>query len=267
MKNVKVLVLSVFVAFAALIVAAPYAHASLDLTTAGSSGFLNDAYFSTTNSQATGSGVIDSFVRLQTNNADEQGYNTSGRPLVFDENNSPVFTRDLLLSDVPVVSLLNQNNQATQYRQFLLDINQQNCGQNKPNCTNKFLSLDSLNIYLGSTGGLLKSNPDDLGTSVYKLTADNIKLNYSLNSGSGSGDMFAYIPDAFFTGSNKYVYLYSKFGEQYANNAGFEEWAVLKGTGTPGNPPPTVTPEPASMVLFSTGLLSGIGAFLRKKQA
>lgn len=260
MKNVKALVFSVFVAITALVIATPYAHATLDLTTAGSSGFLNDAYFVTSDSQSTGTGTINSFVRLQTNDNVEEGYNTSGRALLFDENNSPVFTKDLLLSQVPVVSLLNQNNQSTLYRQFLLDINQQSCGPNKPNCTNKFLSLDSLNIYLGSTGGLLKNNPDDLGTSVFKLTADNIKLNYDLNSGSGSGDMFAYIPDAFFTGTNQYVYLYSKFGEQYANNAGFEEWATL-------SRPITVTPEPASMVLFGSGLLTGIGAFLRKKRA
>ncbi|MCC6758871.1 MAG: hypothetical protein IT395_04515, partial [Candidatus Omnitrophica bacterium] len=222
MKNVRVLLLSVFVATAVLAVTAPYAHATLDLTTVGSSGFINDAYFTTTGVQSTGSGVINSFVRLQTNDNVEEGYNTSGRALLFDENNSPVFTKDLLLSEVPVVSLLNQSNQTTAYRQFLLDINQQNCGQNKPDCTSKFLSLDSLNIYLGSAGGLLQANPDDLGTSVFKLTADNIKLNYDLNPGSGGGDMFAYIPDAFFTGTNQYVYLYSKFGEEYPNTAGFE---------------------------------------------
>ncbi len=243
-------------------VGVPKVSATLDLTTSGSSGFLDDAYFTTTTTQPTGTGVINSFVRLQTNNDVEQGYNTSGRPLLFDENNSPQFTRDLLLSDVPLVALPNQNNQTVQYRQFLLDINQSNCPTNKPDCGNNYLSLDNLNIYLGSTGGLLKANPEDLGIPVFKLTSANIKLNYSLGHGSGSGDMFAYIPDAFFVGTNQHVYLYSKFGVQYANTAGFEEWSVLgkKGGGTP---PIEVTPEPASMVLFGVGLL---GAALAKKK-
>lgn len=240
--------------------------ASLDLTTSGSSGFLNDAYFVTTDAQPTGTGVINSFVRLQTNNDVEQGYNTSGRPLLFNENNSPQFTRDLLLSEVPLVALPNQHNNTVYYRQFLLDINQSNCPANKPNCGKNYLSLDNLNIYLGSTGGLLKANPEDLGVPVFKLTSDNIKLNYSLNHGSGSGDMFAYIPDALFTGSNKYVYLYSKFGNQYANTAGFEEWAVMGNkNGGGGGGGTVVTPEPASMVLFSVGLLGA--AFARRKRA
>jgi len=50
--------------------------------------------------QATGSGVIDSFVRISTNDLIEEGYNTSGRPVPYDENTSPTFTHDLLLSEV-----------------------------------------------------------------------------------------------------------------------------------------------------------------------
>lgn len=245
--------------FLGLVLSTSKVHASLDLTTSSSSGYLDGGYFTTSNEQPTGTGKINSFVRLQTNQNIEQGYNTSGRPLVYDENNSPQFTRDLLLSDVPVVTLKNQNNVLTPYRQFLLDINQTNCAKNKTSCDGNLLSLDSLNIYLGNTGGLTKSNPNDLGTSVFKLTSDNIKLNYSLNHGSGSGDMFAYIPDSLFTGPNKYVYLYSKFGAVYPNNAGFEEWAVLS-----KNSNPLVTPEPASTVLFATGLLGGL--FMRRKK-
>jgi amino acid transporter len=76
---------------------------TLDLTAAGSSGFVNGAFFQQTDAQPAGSAYIRSFVRLSTNQPIEQGYNTEARQLEFDENSSPQFTRSLLLSDVPVV--------------------------------------------------------------------------------------------------------------------------------------------------------------------
>ena len=74
---------------------------TLDLTTAGSSGYIGDAYFLQVDPQPTGSGFIKPFVRLSSNQEVVQGYNTDSRPLEFDENNSPVFTRSLLLNDAP----------------------------------------------------------------------------------------------------------------------------------------------------------------------
>ena len=67
----------------------------------------------------------------------------------------------------------------------------------------EFISM-ALPIYAGPVG--------ELGTPIYTMGAENwIKLNYDLDNGSGSGDMFAYIPNWLF-GDGKYVYLYSKFG-------------------------------------------------------
>jgi hypothetical protein len=79
------------------------AGVTLDLTSAGSSGYIGGAYFKQVDPQPTGTGVIDSFVRLSTNQDIEQGYNTDARPLEFDENNSPQFTRALPLSDQRVL--------------------------------------------------------------------------------------------------------------------------------------------------------------------
>src|SRR5205807_7101680 len=65
-----------------------------------------------------------------------------------------------------------------------------------------------------------------------------VKLDASLNSGSGSGDAYVYIPDQAFTGG-QYVYLYCKFGVNEANDSGYEEWAVSKsssGAPSPGSP-------------------------------
>src|SRR5687767_13525072 len=78
---------------------------ALDLTTDDSAGVINDAIFRQCDAQPTGTGFIQSFVRVQTNAGIEQGYNTDARPLQFNENNSPNFTRSLRVEDAPLVSV------------------------------------------------------------------------------------------------------------------------------------------------------------------
>jgi len=77
------------------------AETVLDLTDGGltDSGTINGALFEVNQVQPTGSGVIHSFVRMSTNQNVEQGYNTDARPLQYDENSSPTFTRKLPLAD------------------------------------------------------------------------------------------------------------------------------------------------------------------------
>jgi hypothetical protein len=92
--------------------------------------------------------------------------------------------------------------------------------------------------------------------------ADNtIELDYNLNSGSGSGDLFAYIKNSLFTGAT-YVTLYSQFGDPPGannNNDGFEEWAVR--SVEIFNPP---VPEPASMLMWAFGIAAAGSWRLRK---
>ena len=206
--------------------------ATLDLTTHGVQGMLNDAVFQQCDAQPTGTGVIRSFVRLQTNAPQEEGYNTDARPLTLDENKSPQFTRSQLLSGVPRITI-----GGNVYREFLLDINQK--------ASQPLLSLDELRVYMGEAGNLTGYNADTKRLAglpaVYDLDAggDNwVKLNYRLNSGSGSGDVFVLVPDLNFVGAtaSSYVYLYSKFGVNCAANSGFEEWAV-RNTGVVEPPP------------------------------
>lgn len=240
MKKLMILMLA-----AVFLSAAPAWGLDLNLTGAGS-GAVNGAFFTTNDFAATGSGVIYSFVRVQSNETIVQGYNTDGRPLPYDENNSPTFTRSLQLTSVPIVNMGGTN-----YREFFLDINQLN---NSPN-----ISLDRLIVWLAASGDYKGATLNPAGSSlVYSLDIgvngdSSVLLNYALNSGSGSGDLFVYIPDSLFVGGT-YVYLYSQFS---LNNDGFEEWAVRSAT-----PPPPV-PEPTSMLLLGLGLvgLAGAGRF------
>jgi hypothetical protein len=221
----------------------------LDLTTSGASGYINGAYFMEADAASTGTGAIQSFVRLQTNKAIEQGFNTDARPLRYDENSSPQFTRSLLLTDVPIVTF-----NGIDYREFLLDINEANGGKKS------LLSLDTIEIYLADAGDIGRYSK--LGTAVFDLDARRdswILLDAKLNNGSGSGDMLAYIPNSLFVGGD-YVYLYSQFGGEYANNGGFEEWAVRQ-IDTASIPH---APAPGAALLGSIGI--SLAGWLRRRQ-
>jgi hypothetical protein len=190
---------------------------------------------------STGTGVFQSFVRLNSNATEVQGFNTSGRPLKNDEMASANFTRDLLLSQVPLQSLTGQDNPI--YREFRADINQTAGGT--------FLSLDEIQVFISKTPGANPNLPlagGSFGTCsalVWEMPEENwIALNYLLAPGSGNGDMRLLIPDQLFTDAMVgcgaegpwYVYLYSRFGGEggiWGQDNGFEEWSVRRAVSAP----------------------------------
>lgn len=232
----------------------------LDLTTADAFGTINDAWFFQVDEAPAGSGVIDSFVRIEDATPDGEfvdGVNTSARPLFNDEKNggSP-FTRDLLLSEVGFATYND-----TLYREFFLDFNEATA----VGAEEYLLSLDRIKIYLTDTAftdgddtTFDDTDPADNGPFsaadlIYDLDAGEdswIQLNFLLDSGSGEANMRMLIPDELFVGGT-YVYLYSGFGEQggaWGNTDGFEEWYVGKGEAPP-------IPEPATVLLLGSGLI------------
>lgn len=257
----------VTIALGALLLAfpAPATATSLDLTGATESGFINFAFFTRTDTQPTGTGVIDSFVRLNDNSGTVEGYNTTVNG-VLNNLSDDTHNRALLLIDIPLVTL-----NGIVYREFLLDINE--------NGKDPFVTLDEIQIFQSGTpnqdvtsfvpflpdpdtdppdvpGARLALADSDL---VYRLDPDSvILLDYRLNHGSGSGDMLAYIPEEFFEFDGDYVYLYSHFGydfiggNDYNEDAGFEEWAVRT----------IPIPEPSTLALLSLGL----GLLVRRKR-
>jgi hypothetical protein len=215
--------------------------AVLDLTTSGAEATApSGAIVEQVDPQPMGTGYIHAFVRIQAKNGEngiEQGYNTDGRPLQFDEKTSPAFTRSITFGQVPEVTVNGGS-----YFEFLLDINQDS---NSP-----LLSLDEVQIFLGSTGNLLgyDSSAGTLAglSPVFDLNSGSpveVLLNARLSSGLGSGDMALFVPAADFAGASpsSYLYLYSHFGNIAAANGGYEQWAV------PSTPPSQLPPPVTSI--------------------
>lgn len=220
-------------AFVCLLFAASAHAAVVDLTTEGSWGIINDAIFYQFNEIPTGTGRVNSFLRIQ-GFGEQSGYNTDGT-LEF-ETKPGAFTHSIQISDLPVATI-----GGTDYREFFLDINQDG---------ERILSLDELRIAIRGNGS--QSGYSTIFASpIYDLDTggDNwVKLDDFINVGSGHGDMLALIPDSLFSGpENKYVYLYAKFGVNSIADNGFEEW----GYGTPD----ALIPEPATVALLGLGAL------------
>ncbi|MHC4753202.1 MAG: hypothetical protein ACYTFW_25470, partial [Planctomycetota bacterium] len=183
--------------------------------------------------------MIQSFVRLgkdtgQGDPATKQGYNTSGRPVQYEENTSPSFTHDLPLASIPLFYYdVDLDGTPEAYYEFRLDINESD--------TNlaRWLSVDAIQIWQSDTPGLhsgfipATDHADQTsytGSLTVGFTSDGdsylvynmdegdvnnwVAMNYTLNEGSGVADMVLLVPVEFFNQDLEFVYLYSQFGAQ-----------------------------------------------------
>ena len=211
-----------------------------------------------TSLQSVGTGTIDSFLRVQSNDTVEDGYNTDAKNPGIEDDVGGNFTHSLTIAGL-------DSTFKPGYYTFLLDINQTGSAS--------LLSLDDLQLFYGTTGDV--STPTDTGppTGVTKVfdfqdatscssvtspaactitgTRNELLLDYNLNSGSGKGfDMFFFVPTSVFNGvpATDFFYLYSKWGlvgGAYSNNDGFEEWARFNAGGQ--------VPEPSYLAGLAVG--------------
>ena len=217
--NQKVIKLAITLAAGVL---AGTSYASVVDLTQDDSGSINDALFYFSSKQPTGTGVIDPFLRVQ-NDPQEEGYNTSGGT-PFDDK-AGIWTHDIQFSDLQSTKVTVNG---TAYYQLSLDINE-------PNGTKSVISLDSLQFYTSDTGSKTTTDLSQLGTLRWSLDGKEdsyVLLDAARNNGSGSGDMFAYIPTSAFSGvsNSDFIYMYCRFGDQVSadgtSEGGFEEWAL-----------------------------------------
>jgi len=239
--------------------------------------------------QGTGTGAVDSFVRVQTANGNatqESGYNTSaGTPL---DTKGGSFTHDIQLKDIPIVKIAGIS-----YREFQLDVAQ----NNNINGVLKNVSLNQIQIFqssgaIGYKEGATKdytianaSGTSDAlininnATEVFRLNdaiplSDNTEIQVGSSHGNGAGDMYFYVRDSYFTGgANSYITLFSQFGIDtgtFEANGSFEEWYVKKqlpgeGGGTSGG---GAVPAPAGLVLLASAVpMMAFRRVFRRKMA
>jgi hypothetical protein len=256
---------------------------------APTSGSIGDATYFWGSAQPAGSGTLDSFVRIKDTPSNVvEGYNTTVSN-VYQNDGTNTFNHEI---SVGQVGFIGQVNYQGGYMQFVLDINQNSGG------TGSLLSLDELQIFVSKTpnqsiepvlanGALV---PFANAAKVYQMDASNtgnaVWMDYDWFGGSGATDLTVNIArsafDAAFAAlgvsdpasqNGLYVYLYSRFGETYNNNDGYEEWAYKVGAGTEicvpspenGNCGQQEIPEPGALPLVAVGLL-GLGAVVRRRR-
>jgi hypothetical protein len=243
-----------------------------DLTSVGDVEMINGAYYLQWDGQPTGTGVFDTFVEIGQPGGHvtvEDAYNTT-EDRVLDNGSADQHNYSITLGDLSYTTY-----DSVDYAVFALDVNEDS-GHPRGDAADSFLSLDDVQIFVrGTENGTFDVLADGTlnhdGDLVYRMgdfEENWVALDYSLNNGSGSGDMLLYVEKSAFDSYNDtdVVTLYSKFGTaslvdtlgdpttpellgDFGQSDGFEEWGLVSGTSV------TVVPEPGSAILFGAGML------------
>ena len=237
-------------------------------------GALVDGALLLQGSSGAGSGVYRRLFQVNASGQQEteDGYNRA----VTTNKNGSEFEEGIPTGFDPNLRI-NQLSATNGYYFFSLDSNENN------NATDKWVSITEIQFYVGGTTdpAILPSTfsgLSSLGTKVWDLQANpiagsrnDVMLNDTLQSGSGTDNMYLLLPTSLFSGFDpqSFVYLYVSHGHLGTNESshgvrftgfgesgGFEEWSTF--TQTSSNPPATfVTPIPelSASLMALTGTL------------
>ena len=237
-------------------------------------GVINGTLFrrpESTDALGSGSGVFRDLYKNQAggNGTTEQGYNRNG---VMDAAVPGGFDPFIKVGDL-------LTDQTGLFYVFVVDVNDEKNAK-------RFISLDKFELIVEDNADGLGFGSDpaslpgteaslgDLGTTVYNMDAgedSTVFLDYSTSKGSGTFDLFVFIPKSNFAGmdSEAYVYLFTEFGTyadattiDFGVGAGPEQVAAYNANFVnPNDPIPDIAvpasfvPEPSSALLASFGAL------------
>jgi VPDSG-CTERM motif len=228
----------------------------IDLTTQFATGTLTGVTGGTAlfeqGPSGAGTGIFPAFVQIGSNDTQNEAYNTTVNN-VNDNGPSDQHNHEITFAELQATQVTRNG---VTYYQFVLDVNESAGGGNE------FVSLDDIRV-LTSTTANQSSTPFPTGTLRWDMNdADHVLLDFTVQAGSGFGDMRFLVPTAAFAGalSTDFVYLYSHFGElgvvsarNYGTSDGFEEWAILPGTSSV--PDGGLTAGMLGMAMLGVGML------------